>query len=267
MKKIMNVEKEKPFKPSQDVEETIARLIKENSQLKEQLELQQKQYTEQKEKTKQIEESLLNLSMNIRAEKVKQKSKGDKMSRAKATICANKAMDAAEATPPILYSQEDCQGFIEQTVKRAGGTMKDYRGSNDMFRNACSTIVPLKGAKLEPGMVLFIVEKDGEEPPQYKADGLGNASHVGWYTGGRYEVVHSGATKGKGRRKHIEEWLDARRMAKGDRLWWDCCPPRGDNYGRIYKIAARAECISKNGTIKDCGILCPHKRWRERNPF
>lgn len=119
------------------------------------------------------------------------------MSRAKATICANKAMDAAEATPPILYSQEDCQGFIEQTVKRAGGTMKDYRGSNDMFRNACSTIVPLKGAKLEPGMVLFIVEKDGEEPPQYKADGLGNASHVGWYTGGRYEVVHSGATKGK----------------------------------------------------------------------
>lgn len=119
------------------------------------------------------------------------------MSRAKATICANKAMDAAEATPPILYSQEDCQGFIEQTVKRAGGTMKDYRGSNDMFRNACSTIVPLKGAKLEPGMVLFIVEHDGKEPPQYKADGLGNASHVGWYTGGRYEVVHSGATKGR----------------------------------------------------------------------
>jgi predicted nuclease with TOPRIM domain len=76
--KIMNVEKEKPFKPSQDVEETIARLIKENSELKEQLELQQKQYTEQKEKTKQIEESLLNLSMNVRAEKVKQKVKETK---------------------------------------------------------------------------------------------------------------------------------------------------------------------------------------------
>lgn len=119
------------------------------------------------------------------------------MSRAKATICANKAMGAAEATPPILYSQEDCQGFIEQTVKRAGGTMKDYRGSNDMFRNACSAVVPLKGAKLEPGMVLFIVKKDGGEPPRYKADGLGNASHVGWYTGGRYQVVHSSATRGK----------------------------------------------------------------------
>lgn len=118
------------------------------------------------------------------------------MSRAQAITCASKAMDAAEATPPILYSQEDCQGFIEQTVKRAGGTMKDYRGSNDMFRNACSAIVPLKGAKLEPGMVLFIVEHDGGEPPQYKADGLGNASHIGWYTGGRYEVVHSSATRG-----------------------------------------------------------------------
>lgn len=71
----MNVKKEKPFKPSQDAEETIARLIKENNELKEQLELQQKQYTEQKEKTKQIEDSLLNLSMNVRAEKVKQKVK------------------------------------------------------------------------------------------------------------------------------------------------------------------------------------------------
>ena len=117
------------------------------------------------------------------------------MAKARAIDCANKAMDAVEATPPILYSQEDCQGFVEQTVKRAGGTMKDYRGSNDMFRNACFTIVPLKEAELQPGIVLFIVEQDGKEPPQYKADGLGNASHVGWYTGGRYEVVHSSATR------------------------------------------------------------------------
>jgi hypothetical protein len=75
--------------------------------------------------------------------------------------------------------------------------MRDYRGSNDMYRNACSEIVPLDIAKLSPGMVLFIVAHDGGEPAKYRADGLGNASHIGWYTGGMYEVVHSSATRGQ----------------------------------------------------------------------
>ena len=110
--------------------------------------------------------------------------------------CANAAEAAVLRDPPITYQQEDCQGFIEQTVKRAGGVMRDYRGSNDMYRNACSEIVPLAIARLQPGMLLFIVAHDGGEPDRYKADGLGNASHVGWYTGGTYEVVHSSASKG-----------------------------------------------------------------------
>lgn len=110
--------------------------------------------------------------------------------------CANAAEAAVLREPPITYQQEDCQGFIEQTVKRAGGRMKDYRGSNDMYRNACSEIAPLAIARLQPGMLLFIVAHDGGEPDRYKADGLGNASHVGWYTGGIYQVVHSSATRG-----------------------------------------------------------------------
>ncbi len=110
--------------------------------------------------------------------------------------CANAAEAAVLRDPPITYDQEDCQEFVEQTVKRAGGVMRDYRGSNDMFRNACSEIVPLAIARLQPGMLLFIVAHDGGEPDRYKADGLGNASHVGWYTGGIYEVVHSSASKG-----------------------------------------------------------------------
>lgn len=110
--------------------------------------------------------------------------------------CANAAEAAVLRKPPITYDQEDCQAFIEQTVKRAGGVMRDYRGSNDMYRNACSEIVPLAIARLQPGMLLFIVEHDGGELDQYKADGLGNASHVGWYTGGIYEVVHSSDTRG-----------------------------------------------------------------------
>lgn len=111
--------------------------------------------------------------------------------------CANAAEAAVTRIPPILYTVEDCQGFVENTVRRAGGEITDYRGSNDMFRNACSQVFPLGQVRLQPGMVLFIHAFDGGEPDQYKADGLGNASHVGWYTGGIYEVVHSGATKGQ----------------------------------------------------------------------
>lgn len=93
----------------------------------------------------------------------------------------------------------DCQGFIEAIVRALGGSIS-YRGSNDMFRNACSYIGTLSQARKEgrlvPGAVLFIVRQDGSEPPQYK-DGRGNASHIGWYTGGRYEVVHASSSRGK----------------------------------------------------------------------
>lgn len=100
------------------------------------------------------------------------------------------------SNPPILYSDEDCQRFIKNTIKRAGGDIPEYAGSNDMYRNACSEVLPLAIARLQPGMVLFIVEHDGNEPAQYKADGKGNASHIGWYTGGMYKVVHSSASRG-----------------------------------------------------------------------
>jgi len=93
----------------------------------------------------------------------------------------------------------DCQGLIEAVVRALGGEIS-YRGSNDMFRNACTYVETLDQAKREghlvPGAVLFIVKNDGGQPPQYK-DGQGNASHVGWYTGGRYEVVHASSSKGK----------------------------------------------------------------------
>ena len=93
----------------------------------------------------------------------------------------------------------DCQGLIEAIVRALGGRLS-YRGSNDMFRNACSYVGTLsqarKDGRLVPGAVLFIVRQDGGEPPQYK-DKKGNASHVGWYTGGRYEVVHASSSRGK----------------------------------------------------------------------
>jgi len=124
-----------------------------------------------------------------------------------AQACANLAMDELDGDfiPYILGKETldgdgaDCQGLIEAIVRALGGRLS-YRGSNDMFRNACSYVGTLsqarKDGRLVPGAVLFIVRQDGGEPPQYK-DKKGNASHVGWYTGGRYEVVHASSSRGK----------------------------------------------------------------------
>ena len=124
-----------------------------------------------------------------------------------ARACADLAMAEVEGDLiPYMLGREtldgqgaDCQGLIEAVVRALGGEIS-YRGSNDMFRNACSYVGTLDQAKREgrlvPGAVLFIVKNDGGQPPQYK-DGQGNASHVGWYTGGRYEVVHASSSKGK----------------------------------------------------------------------
>ena len=112
--------------------------------------------------------------------------------------------------PTIPYSQWDCQGFMEQIFK-ACGNLISYRGSNDMYRNACSWVGTLEEAKrrgyLVPGCALFIVKQDGKEPARYQGDGKGNASHVGMYIGERAyydpesskwcDVAHSSASRGK----------------------------------------------------------------------
>lgn len=125
----------------------------------------------------------------------------------RAQACADLAMAEVEGELiPYMLGKEtldgrgaDCQGLIEAVVRALGGKIS-YRGSNDMYRNACVYVGTLKEAKaagyLVPGAVLFIVKKDGKEPLHYK-DGFGNASHIGWYTGGRYEVVHASSSKRK----------------------------------------------------------------------
>lgn len=100
----------------------------------------------------------------------------------------------------------DCQGYIEAIVRELGGKM-EYPGSNGMWRNALwvgTVDEAIQEGRLVPGAGLLIVRHDGKEPPKYKKGGAaykpgydGNAAHVGWYTGGRYEVVHSSGGKNK----------------------------------------------------------------------
>ena len=99
--------------------------------------------------------------------------------------------------------------FVEQSVRRAGGEIKDYAGSNDMFRNACSVTYPLDGRKPDVGDVLFIVK------PGYNAkykDDMGDAEHIGIYDRPTPEVVHSSATKGCVAESTLKKRMDTRRQ-------------------------------------------------------
>lgn len=117
-----------------------------------------------------------------------------------AKVVVRKALELLARVPPIAYTQMDCQGFVKACVNQSGGSMV-FAGSNDMFRNACEWIGTVDEARasgrLAPGALLFLLEHNGKEPERYKADGIGNASHVGLYTAAQQaEVVHS--SKGKG---------------------------------------------------------------------
>ena len=93
----------------------------------------------------------------------------------------------------IKYSDYDCQAFCELVLKDLGvrtssGRAYNWRGSNDMFRNAVSwrgTIEECKAAFgcIPVGCWVFAVSHDGGEVGRGYNDDLGNAYHVGIYTG------------------------------------------------------------------------------------
>ncbi|GHU73437.1 hypothetical protein AGMMS49992_12000 [Clostridia bacterium] len=103
----------------------------------------------------------------------------------------------------------DCQGLVKYCCKQAGVTL-NYSGSNDMYRNACSWLGTLAEAKaqkkLVPGAVAFIVVHDGGESDKYKADGLGNAGHVGIITlSGDIYSVDASSSAGKVRSRKVRD--------------------------------------------------------------
>lgn len=89
------------------------------------------------------------------------------------------------------YSEMDCQAFVEWCFRKCGYS-KDLAGSNAWYR-----YIMQNGAVMTPedcvrqlgtvpkGAILFILEQNGKEPEKYKADGIGNASHMGICTGSR----------------------------------------------------------------------------------
>ena len=83
----------------------------------------------------------------------------------------------------VPYSKLDCQGFVEKVLADCG-IKKDWRGSNDMWRNALSWKGTIKEAEAKFGRVpfgawLFTIKHDGGEVERGYHDDQGNAVHVG----------------------------------------------------------------------------------------
>ena len=102
------------------------------------------------------------------------------------------ANDLIRVAPNYLgvpYSHLDCQAFVERCLRDIG-IDKNLPGSNAWYREVKGhgwVGTPEECKKqygtIPPGAFLFILNQDGKEPEKYKGDGIGNASHIGIYTG------------------------------------------------------------------------------------
>ena len=100
------------------------------------------------------------------------------------------------------YSKMDCQAFVEKCMADAGLDM-NLAGSNAWYRECIKNGwigTPEECRKtfgsIPKGAFLFIVERDGGEVKRGYRDGLGNASHIGLYTGRVKGAIHSSSSRG-----------------------------------------------------------------------
>ena len=100
------------------------------------------------------------------------------------------------------YSKMDCQAFIEKCLQDVG-IKKDLAGSNAWYRyvkqngwvgspEECKA----KYGCIPVGAFLFIHAFDGGEEKRGYHDGLGNASHIGIYTGTGEGAINSSYSRG-----------------------------------------------------------------------
>lgn len=98
------------------------------------------------------------------------------------------------------YDELDCQALMEAMLRDVG-VRKNWAGSNAMYRDMAWVGTPeecvARYGSIPVGAWLYILEQDGNEPAKYKADGIGNASHVGVYTGSGKGAIHSSASRGE----------------------------------------------------------------------
>ena len=93
----------------------------------------------------------------------------------------------------LKYSDSDCQACCELVLKDLGvrqpdGRAYNWKGSNDMYRNAVKWLGTIEEARrtfgdIPLGAWAFMWDTTGNERQRGYYDGKGNASHVGIYIG------------------------------------------------------------------------------------
>ena len=91
----------------------------------------------------------------------------------------------------IPYSKMDCQAYVEEVladcgVRNSNGKRYNWKGSNDMWRNALKWRGTIQDAldkfgSIPDGAWVFIIKNDGGEAERGYHDGEGNATHVAIY--------------------------------------------------------------------------------------
>lgn len=79
------------------------------------------------------------------------------------------------------YGEADCSGAFAYWYAQAGSYMP--HGSNSILRKYTVKYGKIGEIELKPGMAVFRWSDDGNEPDQYRSDGLGNFRHIGLYVG------------------------------------------------------------------------------------
>ena len=110
---------------------------------------------------------------------------------------ASALADAGSAYLGRPYAETDCQAFVERCLKDIGIRL-NLPGSNAWYRRMTWTGTPeecrARFGRVPAGAFLFILKDDGGEPAKYRADGIGNASHIGIRTADG--AIHSSASRG-----------------------------------------------------------------------
>lgn len=127
----------------------------------------------------------------------------------------------------LKYSDCDCQAFCELVLKDLGvrnsnGKSYNWKGSNDIARNACSWIGTKEEAIAEFGAIplgawAFIWEnKTCKEKDRGYYDGKGNYSHIGIYVGDN--IVRDSTRYKDGSGKYVRDGVANRALSAFNRI-------------------------------------------------
>lgn len=118
------------------------------------------------------------------------------MSKPSASVLSKQG-DKYIGTP---YAKMDCQALVEQMLRDVGINL-NLTGSNAWYRKMTWTGSPEECkrtfGRIPVGAFLYILRQDGGEPGKYKADGIGNACHIGIYIARQDGAINSSSKRGK----------------------------------------------------------------------